>query len=228
MRGAGPLGRSDPVDLGRDYLMRRAWRAPAESTPRDLFWRAAAVLGYRRLWLYVQPTSGHAHPGGSDVRAVRESDLAAYRAARPDTPPGEVRRRLRAGDRCSGLWRNGQLVAHRWVSCGWAEVTYLGVTVELGPGVLHHYDVHTIPAERRRYAQSRLTTAMFAEASNEGASAVFFTVLPENRAMRAFLPVEATRVGTLTSVGFGRHRLPILRGGHACILGVRPGHRTPR
>jgi ribosomal protein S18 acetylase RimI-like enzyme len=188
-------------------------------------WRTIAALGFRRLLVFVQAPGGWGSvewPADIEARELSADDIESYCQARPDTLAAEVRRRMDAGDRCTALWRGKHLVASRWISTGTAEIEYLGLEVRLAPGVEHHYDVHTVPDERRRRLQRLLAEIVFEKALEVGRTCVFCTVGPENRAMLAFLPTSARRVGRLASVRLGPWIVPVVQEGEGYLDDVKP------
>lgn len=195
---------------------------------RELFWRTVAVLGYRRLWVFVDPPAlWKPVERPADVRASELStdDLEAYCSSRPDVQAAKFRRRLARGDRCVALWRGGRIVASRWISTETAEIEYLGLTVGLGPSVEHHYNVYTSPDARGGRLQRLLMAITYEKAAAMAFTDVFYTVGPENRAMLAVLLPSARQVGTLASVRLGPLVMPIVREGGGYLDGVRPIRR---
>jgi hypothetical protein len=192
------------------------------ASPREMMWRALAVLGFRRLWVFLEAPGPRTELCPSDIEArnLLASDVDAYCSARPDTPPAEVCRRLNAGHSCVALWRNERIVASRWLSEGSAEIEYLGLTVELPAGIDYHYDSHTVPEERRMRRQTLLREITLEIALAAGRTEVLFAVLPENRARLASVQPPARRVGTLSSVRMGPWRIPIMRGAACRLRGV--------
>ncbi|HUC36525.1 MAG TPA: hypothetical protein VMR97_05325 [Acidimicrobiales bacterium] len=203
----------------------RAIKAVKDGVPlRELFWRTMAVLGYRRLWIFVEPPGLWKpvdRPADVQARELSADDLAAYCSSRPDAREAEFRRRLERGDRCASLWRGGRVVASRWISTQMAEIEYLGLTVGLAPDMEHQYDAYTAPDERGGRLQKLLTAITFEKSAKMGCTELFYTVGPENLAMLRVLLPSARRVGTLASVRLGPVVVPIVRGGEGYLGDVR-------
>jgi hypothetical protein len=202
------------LDPPQGLIGRTIRAARGGATPREMMWRTIAVLGFRRLWVFLETPGPRTElcPSDIEARTLLASEVDEYCSVHPQTPPAEVCRRLNAGHSCVALWRNERIVASRWLSRERAEVEYLGLTVELPAGIEYHYDSHTVPEERRMRRQTLLREITFEIELAAGCTEVLFAVLPENRARLASLQPSAQRVGTLASVGMGPRRIPIMRG----------------
>jgi GNAT superfamily N-acetyltransferase len=179
--------------------------------PRALFWNALAVAGARRLLLYrmrrEDVLARRAPVPGIAVRALSESEIPAYLAMRPGTAETEVLRRLRVGSECVAAWTDGRLVAARWLARGRADVPYLGVSFQLGPGISYAHDAFTEPEQRRRGVSALVTAELVERAFRGGASAVINAVLPENRGGQGLARGRSQRLGVLRSLRLGRWRI---------------------
>jgi hypothetical protein len=227
-----PNGAMSGARVGPRGRIGRAVQAVRDGVPlRELFWRTMAVLGYRRLWVFVQPPGLWKpvdRPADVQGRELLAHDLDAYCSSRPDAHAAEFRRRLERGDRCVALWQGGRIVASRWISTQIAEIEYLGLMVGLAPGIEHLYDAYTAPDERGGRLQKLLTAITYEKFAEMGCTDVFYTIWPENRASLAVLLPSARRVGTLASVHLGPWVVPIVRNGEGYLGDVRsiPRRRT--
>jgi hypothetical protein len=161
---------------------------------------------------------------GVAVRAMRPGDVDAYRGLRPDAPHGEAQRRLRNGDRCLTAWRGDRMVGAYWLAVREAPVPYLGVSIPLHGGAWFVYDVFVAPQERNRGLHNLLRNEAFPLGRHEGASALVYAMLPENRAGLRLLGGFSRRLGTVLSIRIGRWRLT--RSGVSRSYLGRPG-RAP-
>ena len=121
---------------------------------------------------------------------LHEDDLAGYEALRPGSAR-EAAERLASGHRCFGAWRDGRLVAVRWLATGRPFVEYLDLHLELADGDVYHYDTFTDPAERRRGISLASQARLFDLLRGEGYRRAIRAVLPENGAAVA----DALRAG---------------------------------
>lgn len=179
-----------------------------EGGPRALLWSGLAIVGVRRVIVYRVTTTEAVARGepvpGVTVGLLSDHQVSAYRALRPDTPESAVRRRLQDGAACFAAWRDGRLVAARWLTTGRAEIGYLGAAVGLCPGVWYAFDAFTLPAERRRGVSGMVTAALVRRAENLGATAVINVVAPENRYGRGLARRRSQPLGVLGGLRLGR------------------------
>lgn len=191
-------------------LWRRAAGTLTEAGPRALLWGALAELGVRRVTVYrvgIKEALARGEPvPGVTLGLLSHRQVSAYVALRPDTPESEVRRRLQDGAECVAAWRDGLLVATRWLRTGKAEIAYLGAAMSVSPGVWYAFDAFTLPEERRRGISGMVTAALVKRAQNLGATAVINAVVPENREGRG-LARRSEPLGVLRSLRLGRWRI---------------------
>ncbi len=219
----------------RRYGLAQLWRLSratlADGGARTLLSTVLARLGVRRLTVYrisaEQAAARSAPVPGVSVGALSAPHFAGYLLLRPDTPGSEVIRRLHAGAICIGAWRDGRLVAARWVETDQVELAYLGVAVGLRPGVWYAYDAFTEPAERRRGVSALVTATLLQRAVSEGATSVINAVLPENRGGRGLARRRSRRLGLLGSLRVGPWRVvgSSLPAGYVAVF--RPLGSTP-
>jgi GNAT superfamily N-acetyltransferase len=175
-----------------------------------LLWGALAELGVRRVTVYrvgIKEALARGEPvPGVTLGLLSHRQVSAYVALRPDTPESEVRRRLQDGAECVAAWRDGLLVATRWLRTGKAEIAYLGAAMSVSPGVWYAFDAFTLPEERRRGISGMVTAALVKRAQNLGATAVINAVVPENREGRG-LARRSEPLGVLRSLRLGRWRI---------------------
>lgn len=192
-------------------LPRRCLETLDEGGARALFSAALAAAGIRRLAVYrLEPAEvlARGHPvTGVTVRLLSNDHVPEYLDLRPETPHSELMRRLHAGAECIAAWRDGRLVAARWVQTGRVEISYLGAVLDLCPGVWYAYDAFTTPAERRRGVSGMVAAALVRRAADLGATSVINAVLPENRGGRGLAHRRSRPVGVLRSVRVGPWRL---------------------
>ena len=176
---------------------------------RALVVRAASETCYRRLILFEhdlrEPLAVDVAPD-LEFRFLDEQDLDAYETLRPGTAR-QAADRLASGDRCFAAWRDGRLVAVRWLATGSPHVEYLGVQLRLADGEVYHYDTFTDPSERRRGISLASQARLFEALRRDGNRRALRAVLPENRAAVG----DATRAGfrpcgRIGYVGLGRWR----------------------
>jgi hypothetical protein len=181
---------------------------------RALLWQTGAYLGARRLEIHCRTTDREtvtpvdAVPGVA-VRALGPRDAPAYQALEPEPAIGEaeLQRRLRAGDRCFGAWREQRLIAVHWLAFGDAPLPYLGVKLALGAGFCFDYEAYTAPDQRRQGVSNLLAGAIRAEAVAAGRSQILSALLPENRVSFGIIAARSQRIGTVASIRLGRWRL---------------------
>ena len=88
--------------------------------------------------------------GGDDSIEGNAGDDSIDAGLGADTPQAEVERRLASGQHCVTVRRDEAIVAVRWMSTGFAEFPYLGLSFELAEGFAYVYDVYTEPSLRGR------------------------------------------------------------------------------
>jgi hypothetical protein len=173
-------------------------------------WHGLAVAGVRRLTFYGAEVDAEFDPlgvPGVTTRVLGRADLEAYRDLRPDTPRDEVERRLRSGDRCLTAWRGERLIAAYWLAGREAPVPYLGISIPLEGGAWFAYDVLVAPDERNSGLHNLLRNEAFPLLRREGASALLYAMLPENRGALRLVGRFSRRLGTILSVRVGRRTL---------------------
>ena len=177
---------------------------------RALVVRVASETCYRRLLLLEhdlrEPLEVEVAPD-LEFGFLDERHLDAHEALRPGTAR-QTAERLAAGHRCFGAWRDGRLVAVRWVATGSPHVEYLGLELRLAEGDVYHYDTFTDPGERRRGISLASQARLFDALRREGHRRAVRAVLPENRAAVADAARAAFRPrGRIGYVRLGRwHR----------------------
>jgi hypothetical protein len=207
-------------------LLRRSLETLREGGLAALLWQTLATAGARRLQIHARPAERQpARPvPGVGVRALTAGDAAAYRVLGPEPQLSEAEfsRRLRAGHRCFGAWRQNRLIAVHWLAFGEARISYLGVSLTLGSNVGYDYEAYTAPPERRRGVGNLLGAAARAAAAASGKPVVLAGILPENRGGAAFIAPWSRNVGTVTSVRLGRWRISRSSVPPAYIRRIRP------
>ena len=176
-------------------------------------WFKALSFGriYRRLILLERPLS-EAMPDASippsiQITVLRDSEISAYLALRPDQGAAKIRCRLAHGQRCFVVWHAGQIVHAAWAATGQAPIEYLSRDLALGPGEVFVFDAYTAPASRGRGASPLRALVLGRYFFTRGCRCVLTAVHPENRA--GFRPLEklgAERVGVIGYLGIGPWR----------------------
>jgi hypothetical protein len=186
---------------------------------RGLWWRGLAATVYRRLTLVARRLEPPPAPADAAVAIeVLDVDSAGeYQLLRPDTPGAEVERRLRAGQTCVLVRRDGAPVSTRWFATGRAEVPYLDLAFELREGVAYVYDVFTAAEARGLGVTAAARPHYEGMLRDEGCHTLLGTVLPENGAGRGLVGGAGyVPVGTIGCVRLGSLRLAVGR--------ARPGY----
>jgi GNAT superfamily N-acetyltransferase len=193
------------------HLAQRTREVLREGGPRAFFWHLLAVAGVRRLNFYCADIEARFPPRlavpGVAVRGMGPDDGDAYRGLRPDAPPDEAERRLRNGDRCLTAWRGDRMVAAYWLAIREAPVPYLGISIPLADGAWYAYDAFVAPEERNRGLHNLLRNEAVPLARREGASAIVYSMLQENRAALRLLGRFSRPLGTVLTIRIGRRRL---------------------
>lgn len=182
---------------------------------RALWFKALGETVYRRLLLLEAPTESEREPPPA-AQAVEFAFLSPSEAGQftfGEHGPETAAERLRRGDRCFCVRRDGQLAAVRWIAFEEASVEYLGCRLQLAPGVAYLYDSYTAPAARGRGIFSSTWFTLARELSAEGFHTILAAVLPENRAARGAMGKLPYRVvGKVGYVRLGSRRRCFLRG----------------
>lgn len=181
--------------------------------------RLLAATVYRRLVLFetdfANYSAGEPPIAGVTVAVLEADETEEYRVLRPDTPAGEVRARLAAGDRCFVTRRDGRLVRALWISRESASSPYLRSELPLAPDEAYVHDMFAAP-EARGGDIGRAVRAMLGRVLRaEGCRVMIALVLPENHAaLRMMARQDYRPVAVVASLGIGsrvrifRRRLP--------------------
>lgn len=178
---------------------------------RGLLASAVALLGFRRVTVYriadkEALTRGAPVPGVT-LSVLSDQHLPAYLALRPDALESEVMRRLQDGAECLAAWRDGRLVATRWLTAGRAEISYIGAALRLHPDVWYAFDAFTSAQERQQGVGGMVTAAVVQRAKQRGATVIINAVVPENRAGRGLAQHRSQPLGMVRSLCLGRSRI---------------------
>ena len=213
-------------------LARRSAETLREGGARALAWQTLAYLGARRLEIHCRPTNRETVSPvtavtGVTVRALRPDDAHAYRdlAPRPVIGEEEFQRRLRAGKRCFGAWRDRRLIAVHWLALDVAPLPYLGVSPALGAGICFDYEAYTAPDQRRQGISNLLAGAVRAEAVSRGKRQILSALLPENRVSVGIIAVRSRTVGTVATIRLGPWRIARSSVPTFCLARVRTWQR---
>jgi Acetyltransferase (GNAT) family len=189
---------------------------------RALWFKALGETFYRRLLLLEAPTESQSEPPPA-TQSLEFAFLAPSEAGEytfGEIGPETAAARLRRGDRCFCVRRDGRLVAVRWIAFEEAPVEYLGCRLLLAPGVAYLYDTYTAPAARGGGIFSSTWFMLARQLSTEGFQTILAAVLPENRgARRAMAKLPYRVVGKAGYVRLGPWRRCFLRSRtHAATL----------
>lgn len=206
--------RHDDVMCLRDTVagLRTVGRRLRDREFRDLWFKALSFGRiYRRLILLERHLS-HAIPevqipASIQVTVLRDSEIGAYLALRPDQDAAKIRCRLAHGHQCFVVWHEGQIVHAAWAATGRAPIEYLSRDLTLSPGEVFVFDAYTAPAFRGHGASPLRAVVLGEHFRAQGHRSVLSGVHPENRA--GFRPLEkigAKRVGVIGYIGIGPWR----------------------
>lgn len=206
---------ADPPRFRHAQLWPRAAELLGDGGTRALLASAAALLGVRRVSVH-RLLNEETHALGAPVTGVTLGMLShqkvpAYLELRRETSEREVKRRLDDGAECVVAWRDGRIVAARWLRTDFAEITYLGAAVHLHPGVWYTFDAFTHPEERQQGISGMVTAAIMKRATNHCATALINAFVPENREGRGLARRRSQPIGTLRSVRLGPWRVVACR-----------------
>jgi GNAT superfamily N-acetyltransferase len=211
-------------------LARRSAETLREHGIRALLWQTLALIGVRRLEIHCRPTDRETVTpvpavAGVRVRALQPEDARAYEdlGPQPEISEAELLRRIRSGHCCFGAWRGERLIAVHWLALDEAPLSYLGVSVALGPDCCLDYEAYTAPEERRRGISNLLAGAVREQARSRGRAQLLSAVLPENRVSFGIISPRSRIVGTAASIRIGRWRLA-----HSSVPSVYLGHLRTR
>jgi Acetyltransferase (GNAT) family len=189
---------------------------------RALWFKALGETVYRRLLLLEASLESQSEPP-PPPRLLEFAFLAPGEVG--EYPFGEhgsetAAERLRRGDRCFCVRRDGHVVAVRWIAFEEASIEYLGCRLRLAPGVAYFYDSYTSPTARGSGIFSSTWFILARQLSSEGVHTVLAAVLPENRAaLRAMEKLPYRVVGNVGYVRLGPRRRCFLRSRtHAATL----------
>lgn len=169
-----------------ERLPARVLRTLREDGLRGFWFRALAVLGFRRLYLLRRPLSAPIPDCGASVPVTIEwlsaEDAVAYRAFREQPHGDDPARRLADGDRCLVARHDGRIVGAMWGSTTRARSDYLGRDLPLAAGEAFQFDAYTTPAARGMGIAPALSVAWLRHLRDEGCSTALRLTLPENAA----------------------------------------------
>jgi hypothetical protein len=202
-------------------FLSRALRAAREGGAREVWMRALALAGYRRLTVYLRDLGDQYEPRPAFVTTGPLEDIDDHCALRPRVPRAEVERRLARGHICAAARIGEEMVGVRWLSFDRAEIDYLGLAFDLAPDVAYVYDVYTRPDARRLGVNRALTGWTDARQRERGGRWTLSAILPENRGggrIPGSLPMR--HVGTIAVLRLPGRRIPLRRGVPREVLGA--------
>jgi hypothetical protein len=203
-------------------FLRRALRAAREGGAREVWMRALALAGYRRLTVYLRDLGKPYEPGPDPVTTRPLDDIDAYLALRPQAARADVEHRLARGDICGAARIGDKIVGVRWLAFGCAEIDYLGLAFDLPPDTAYAYDAWTRPDARSAGVNRALSGWTDTQLRARGGRRTLSAILPENRAARRMtgsLPLRT--MGTIAVIRLpGGRRIPLRRGVPLEVLGA--------
>jgi hypothetical protein len=202
-------------------FLSRALRAAREGGAHEVWMRALALAGYRRLTVYLRDLGDQYEPRPAFVTPGPLDDVDTHCGLRPQIPRAEVERRLARGHICAAARIGEEVVGLRWISFGRAEIDYLGLAFDLPPDVAYVYDVYTRPDARSLGVNRALTGWTDARQRERGGRWTLSAILPENRGgsrIPGSLPMR--RVGTIAVVRLPGRSIPLRRGVPRDVLGT--------
>jgi ribosomal protein S18 acetylase RimI-like enzyme len=176
---------------------------------RSFWFKALGELGYRRLLLFQrfldQPIQRIMPRIPLTTELLREHDINAYLAFRPDSSRSTILQRFGAGERCFVARYDGQIVCANWAVTEQAWIPYLEREIPMQPGDVYVYDSFTAPAFRNRNIAPALAVEILKYFRGAGYRRMMMVMLPENRAnrraraktgYRVFEIIRCVRVGS--------------------------------
>ncbi len=182
-----------------------------------LWWRGLAVTVYRRTLLFGRDLAAFPSRTGTtaalDDAQLRPEDVGQYLRLRPDQERREIEHRLATGQRCQVVRLGGEIVAARWLSVGFAEIPYLGLTFDLAPDVAYVHDVYTAPSARERGIATASRPGYERFLADRGVRTLVAVVWLQNRLGMSYLGgLPGWRpLGRVDCLRLGPFRIPIKR-----------------
>jgi RimJ/RimL family protein N-acetyltransferase len=178
---------------------------------RALWFKMLGETVYRRLVVVERPLALPVPDVAAqvlvEVALLRPSEIAEYRAFRPEASEAEIASRLRAGQICFVARSRGRIVSTRWVAVDRVRVDYLSMDLPLAPDEACSYDMMTSPDFRGQSMAPVTSAAMLRHFQRAGFRRFVGTVLPTNEAsFRAIAKTGYRRCGWIGYVGVGRWR----------------------
>jgi ribosomal protein S18 acetylase RimI-like enzyme len=190
-----------------DPLTVRAWRILREEGLRSGWFKALAMLGYRRFYI-LRRSLAEPIPDCPTMRPVTMEWLGPeqvheYLALRPTEHAGDILRRLGEGDRCLVARLDDRLVGAMWGSGTRARSEWL----PLATGEAYQFNAYTAPECRGMGIAPAMSVAWLRLLRDEGFSAAIRLTLPENTAaLRAHAKAGYRVVGMARTLRLGPWR----------------------
>jgi hypothetical protein len=150
------------------------------------FWfKLIGELGYRRM-LVVEYRLDDPIPEFTARLAVRndllkERDVDAYLAFRPESDRLEIMNRLRSRQLCFVAWDAGRIVSACWTAVRPIRIEYLGCETELADGDAYLYDKFTCPAFRGHRIANAVRVYQLRYLREAGYRRAIGALVPENK-----------------------------------------------
>lgn len=193
---------------------------------RDVGVLAARALTtvYRRMLCLAYPMSDAVPRFRRAARAVLGElgieHAAVYAAHRPGAPSDAFHRRLAAGQRCFGAWRDGALLATGWAATGTPWVAYLDARLGLAADDVYVHDLYTSPDARGRGLHLTVTAHVIDACARSGFARGVGLIAVEHHVPRAtFARTTAAEVGRYAVLRLGPWRRHVAQ--------ARSGARLP-
>ena len=194
-----------------DPLTVRAWRILREEGLRSGWFKALAMLGYRRFYI-LRRSLAEPIPDCPTMRPVTMEWLGPeqvheYLALRPTEHAGDILRRLGEGDRCLVARLDDRLVGAMWGSGTRARSEWLGRDLPLAAGEAFQFNAYTEPECRGMGIAPAMSVAWLRLLRDEGFTAAIRLTLPENTAaLRAHAKAGYRVVGMARTLRLGPWR----------------------
>jgi hypothetical protein len=150
------------------------------------FWfKLIGELGYRRM-LVVEyrlddpiPEFTPRLPVRNDL--LKESDIDAYLAFRPESERLEIMNRLISGQLCFVAWDAARIVSACWTAVRPIRIEYLDCETELGDGDAYLYDKFTCPTFRGHRIANAVRVYQLRYLREAGYRRAIGALVPENK-----------------------------------------------
>jgi GNAT superfamily N-acetyltransferase len=138
---------------------------------------------HRRVWVYRNRGRGECCLSkGASFGPISIEDRKSYEEHRGGPCREIMEMRLRRGDECFGIWRNGEIVHSAWVATGWGWSEYLNRGIEMESNEAYIFDTFTSPAWRGHGLAAQKYGMLLDHLGGRGVDGVVSIVAVENLA----------------------------------------------